>query len=100
MNRPSCLACRLTAGVAAAVGLLLSGCASTTPNYDERFGEAVRHNRQAQVIHPAPPQDGAAAEGLDAQTARAAVQRYRDSFRAPPPVVNVINLGSGTSQSP
>ena len=100
MSHPSCLPCRLTAGVAAAVGLLLSGCASTTPNYDERFGEAVRHNRQAQVIHPAPAQGSAAAEGLDGQTARAAVQRYRDSFRAPPPVINVINLGSSASQAP
>lgn len=100
MSHPSCVASASTACVAAAVGLLLSGCASTTPNYDERFGEAVRHNRQAQVIHPAPPQVSEAAAGLDAQTARAALQRYRDSFRAPPPVINVINLGSGTSQSP
>ena len=83
-----CIACVLS----------LAGCASTTPHYDERFGEAVRHNRQAQVINPAATPDSAG--GLDAQTARAALQRYRDSFRAPPPVINVINLGSGTSQAP
>ena len=75
----------------------LVGCASTTPQYDARFGEAVRHNLQAQALTPTAGQDGPAAAALDASTARAAVQRYRDSFKAPPPVVNVINLGTGSS---
>ena len=95
MSAPSSLALCI-----AAVGLVLSGCASTTPDYDTRFGEAVRHNRQAQVINPTPVHDNAATAGLDAQTARSALQRYRDSFRAPPPVINVINLGSSASQAP
>jgi hypothetical protein len=75
---------------------VLVGCASTTPQYDARFGEAVRHNVQAQALTPTAGQDGPAAAALDATTARAAVQRYRDSFKAPPPVVNVINLGGGS----
>lgn len=75
---------------------VLVGCTSTTPQYDARFGEAVRHNVQAQALTPTAGQDGPAAAALDATTARAAVQRYRDSFKAPPPVVNVINLGGGS----
>jgi hypothetical protein len=75
---------------------VLVGCTSTTPQYDARFGEAVRHNLQAQALAPAAGQDGPAAAALDASTARAAVQRYRDSFKTPPPVVNVINLGTGS----
>ena len=31
--------------------------------------------------------------GLDGQAARAALERYQDSFKAPPPVINVINIG-------
>lgn len=80
-----------------ALACVLAGCASTTPQYDARFGEAVRHNLQAQALTPSAGQEGPAAAALDASTARAAVQRYRDSFKAPPPVVNVINLGTGSS---
>jgi hypothetical protein len=82
--------------LAPALASVLMGCASTTPQYDARFGEAVRHNLQAQTLAPAAGQDGPAAAALDASSARAAVQRYRDSFKAPPPVVNVINLGTGS----
>ena len=80
---------------AAAAGLLvaLAGCASTTPVYDARFGEAVRQLRQAQVINPQAGDNPDAALGLDGNAAREAMQRYRNSFREPPPVVNVINIG-------
>ncbi len=83
-------------GLIPALACALVGCTSTTPQYDARFGEAVRHNLQAQALAPTAGQGGPAAAALDASTARAAVQRYRDSFKAPPPVVNVINLGGGS----
>lgn len=72
---------------------VLSACSSTTPQYDARFGQAVRHNLQAQVLYPAPDSRPVEPAALDAGSARSAFQRYRDSFKAPPPVVNVINLG-------
>lgn len=75
-------------------GLLLWGCSSTTPQYDARFGEAVRHNRQAQVMQPVPSEPALPA-ALDAGSARNAFQRYRDSFKSPPPVAPVIQLGTG-----
>jgi len=78
----------------------LTGCSSTTPQYDARFGDAVRHNRQAQVLDPAAGSGQAEPAALDAGSARSAFQRYRDSFKTPPPVVNVINLGGNGSQSP
>lgn len=86
--------------VAAACLVALAGCSSTTPQYDAQFGQAVRHNRQAQVINPSAGQGGAPAAELDANTARAGLQRYRDSFKSPPPVVNVINLGTGAAAGP
>lgn len=83
-----------------ATALALGGCASTTPQYDVRFGEAVRHNLQAQTLDPAAGQSGPPSAALDAGSARSAVQRYRDSFKTPPPVVNVINLGNSGASAP
>jgi hypothetical protein len=72
---------------------LLGGCAvSPTPQYDLRFGEAVTQAKQLMIVNPnpAPVQ---AAMGMDGKAAAEAVGRYQDSFKSPPPVVNIINLG-------
>lgn len=70
----------------------LAACAnSPTPNYDLRFGDAVRQARQAQSLNPGPA--AATAQGVDGRTAAEAMGRYHESFKAPPPVVNVINIG-------
>ncbi|HWI81811.1 hypothetical protein [Ramlibacter sp.] len=77
---------------------LLGGCAaSVTPNYDLRFGDAVRAARLAQTINPAGVSDPNAVAGMDGKSAREAAIRYQDSFKAPPPVVNVINIGGAIS---
>ena len=73
---------------------MLAGCAaSTTPNYDARFGDAVRQARAAMTIDPRRAANPDPVAGLDGQAARTAFERYQDSFKAPPPVVNVINIG-------
>ena len=75
---------------------LLAGCASSTPNYDMRFGDAVRQARQAMAINPGP----ASADpltGMDGKAALDATGRYHESFKTPPPVVNVINIGGSTT---
>ena len=73
---------------------LLSGCANTvTPNYDEKFGEAVRAAQLKQTLNPEAgktPQDMA---GIDGKAARESLLLYQGTFQAPPPVVNVINIG-------
>jgi hypothetical protein len=71
----------------------LGGCAATvTPNYDARFGDAVRQARQQMILNPsAPNQDQVL--GLDGKAAREASVLYLESFKTPPPVVNVINIG-------
>jgi len=71
----------------------LAGCASTTPEYDKRFGDAVRLARQQMTINPEAGNRADPVAGLDGPSAREAVQRYQDSFKAPPPVNNVINIG-------
>lgn len=77
---------------------LLGGCAaSTTPNYDARFGDAVRQARQRMTLNPTASANPDPIAGMDGRSARDAVVRYQDTFRAPPPVVNVINIGGSTS---
>lgn len=79
--------------LASATLQLIAGCASSTPNYDARFGDAVRQARQAQTLNPAPTVSPVPVGTLDGKIAREAMDRYHDSYKAPPPVVNVINIG-------
>ena len=74
------------------LALSLAGCAvSPTPHYDTRFGEAVRQAVQVQALNPQASTDPVM--GMDGKAAAQAATRYHDSFKAPPPVVNVINIG-------
>jgi hypothetical protein len=83
MNKTPCLL----------AALLLAGCAnSPTPNYDLRFGDAVRQARARQTLNPNAAAI-AATPGMDGRAAREALILYQDSFKQPPPVVNVINIG-------
>lgn len=73
---------------------LLASCASSpTPNYDLRFGDAVREARVRQTLNPTASAAPTQPLGLDGKTAEEALTRYRSSFKDPPPVVNVINIG-------
>ena len=72
---------------------LLAGCASTTPNYDKRFGDAVRQARVEMTINPAAGNNPDPVSGLDGASAQDAILLYQGTFKAPPPVTNVINIG-------
>jgi hypothetical protein len=71
----------------------LAGCMSTTPEYDKRFGDAVRQSRLQMTINPDAGRTADAALGMDGPSAREALVRYQGSFKTPPPVTNVINIG-------
>lgn len=78
---------------------LLAGCAtSTTPNYDTRFGQAVREARLRMTLNPNTVAGPEAAAGMDGRAAHEAFERYHESFKAPPPVVNVINIGGSAGK--
>ena len=82
----------------AAAALLATGCANTnTPVYDSRFGDAVRNARQAMLINPKPSTSPDAAMGIDGTAAALSAGRYHESFKSPPPPVNVINIGGSVS---
>ena len=90
--------------VAAAVGVL-GACAQmqpppvggpSTPRYDSTFGDAVRQARAAQTINPGAGKSADPAAGIDAQSARSALERYHDSFKSPPSTFEIIGIGGST----
>ena len=72
---------------------LLAGCASVTPNYDAKFGDAVREARLKMTINPNAGKTADQAAGMDGKSARETIILYQGTYKAPPPVVNVINIG-------
>ena len=73
---------------------LLGGCAtSVTPNYDLKFGDALREAKLKMTINPDAGKNPDMALGLHGGAAKETVVRYQNSFKAPPPVSNVINIG-------
>jgi hypothetical protein len=79
------------------LGLLIAGLAacSSTPDYDQRFGDATRVLAQQQRIDPDAAQHHAGqTPPTDGRTVRESMARQLDSFRAPPQP-QAITLGVG-----
>jgi hypothetical protein len=74
--------------------LVLGACASRTPQFDARFGQAVSAARAQQTLDPQAAAKAPAPSGLDGPAANESIQRYRDSFKAPPPTFVIINGGA------
>ena len=70
-----------------------TGCSHVTPNYDARFGDAVRDAKRKMTLNPDAGKDGNPVVGMDGRAARESMLRYQDSYKTPPPAVNVINIG-------
>jgi len=69
--------------VLALTGGALHGCVSSTPHWDARFGAANRANLAAQVIDPAAAANANPTLGVDGRAARAAYERYQQSYARP-----------------
>lgn len=72
----------------------LTGCGSTTPDLDAKFGDAVRTARQQQTLNPAAPMGNNPVLGIDGQAAASAQDRYHDSFKTPPKTFEVFGIGA------
>ena len=73
---------------------LVGGCTTPlTPEYDAKFGLAVREARLKMTINPEAGKNPDLALGLHGGAAKETLIRYQNSFKAPPPVTNVINIG-------
>ena len=55
----------------------LSACASTTPDWDSRFGLATRTALMQQVANPAAAGNPDPVAGMDGRAARSAYERYQ-----------------------
>lgn len=78
---------------------LLAGCASVTPNYDAKFGNAVREARLNMTINPDAGSNPDQAIGMDGKAARETILLYQGTYKTPPPAVNVINIGGAIGGS-
>lgn len=98
MSHPEPRRLRTLAGLCLGLAAALGGCASGSPDYDARFGDAVRALRAQQLIEPGAPQRHAdRTPPTDGRTVREGMAQQLESFRAPPPAP-VITLGVGTGQ--
>jgi hypothetical protein len=88
------LTIRIPAGIATVI--LVAGC-TTTPNYDQRFGDAVRVARLKMTLNPDAGKNPDPVAGIDGTAAHESVTRYEGTFKEPPPVTNVINIGGAVS---
>lgn len=71
--------------VMAAAALLQACAVSGSPEWDSRFGDAVRQLQAQQSLDPnAPRRDVALRPRTDGRSALLARERYLDSFAAPP----------------
>ena len=82
--------------VIALLPTLLAGCASSvTPNYDAKFGNALREAKLKMTINPEAGKNPDQVLGMDGKSARETIILYQGTSKAPPPAVNVINIGGG-----
>ncbi|MET3378012.1 MULTISPECIES: hypothetical protein [Variovorax] len=77
----------------ALVCLLGASCSTVTPNYDARFGDAVRDAKKKMTLNPNAGKNGDPVAGMDGRSARESMNQYHESYKSPPPAVNVINIG-------
>ena len=89
----------LGAGGLATLAVLLAGCAiPATPSYDAKFGEAVRQAQALQTLNPEAGKNADPVTGIDGESGKAAIDKYQESFRAPPRTFEVFNIGGGLAQ--
>ncbi len=76
---------------------VMTGCATQTPQLDERFGDAVNAAKALQIINPDAALNAEEPDGMRGKTAGAVMDRYHDSYKNPPVQSNVFTIGIGDS---
>lgn len=75
----------------------LSGCSTTTtPHLDSKFGHAVNAAKAQQTLNPEASKNTDPVAGIGGTPAKESIDRYHDTFKAPPPTFDVITINSGS----
>ncbi|MGF6757036.1 hypothetical protein [Paraburkholderia sp. GAS334] len=85
----------LCVGVCAA----LTGCLSSTPEWDKTFGSSVTQIRAMQTLNPMASENDDPVAGIDGRAAVSAQSNYAKSFIAPTPHTNVFTIGVGNGST-
>lgn len=80
-----------------ALAAQVTGCASTTPELDSKFGDAVRSARERQTLNPQASANQDPVLGVDGKAAVNAQDRYQDSFKSPPKTFEILGIGGISS---
>jgi hypothetical protein len=73
----------------------LASCATPAPEAEDKsFGQAVAAAKSRHLLYAAPKQPRWDGTGMDGNAAVESVQRYYESFKAPPPTFVIINSGA------
>lgn len=88
---------KTTCTLLAAGLLVLQACTTTTPYLDSRFGHSVNAAKAQQTLNPEAGKNRDPVAGMGGTPAKESIDRYHDSFKAPPPTFEVImgTLGGG-----
>lgn len=73
--------------------LVLGGCMSLSPHFDEQVGLAVNTAKARQTISPEASRNPDPVAGIHGTPANSTINEYHKSFVAPPPTFTVINIG-------
>ncbi|GAB3628022.1 hypothetical protein PTE30175_02601 [Pandoraea terrae] len=86
-------------GIGACIGSALTGCYTSTPQWDAQFGNAVTQVRAMQTLNPGASQDRDPVLGIDGKAGNEAMNQYDKSFRSPSGDANAYVIGVGTGGS-
>ncbi len=79
---------------------VLVGCASTSPQLDAKFGDAVNQAKAQQIINPDASRNTDPVAGIDGQAANAAMKNYHKVYEtptaAPSGSIGTVTGGSST----
>jgi hypothetical protein len=74
---------------------LIAGCVSQSPHFDGQVGLAVNTAKARQTLNPEASRNADPVAGIGGTEADFAIDEYHNSFKAPPPTFQVINIGGG-----
>lgn len=86
---------QLAFGASLACLAALSGCASTSPAFEQSFGQTLRVSLASQVIDPAASSNANPVNGVDSNAALGAQLQYARSYAVRVPHQGALAAGSG-----